>query len=356
MQMKLRLKYLVVVVFVAVVAGIILVAAVKRKEPGGDVAIRVLESTVPSEFEIASALTGKDILKEEGVRLDRINSVESSGGTVSIQALLANNIDYAGSAWPAWINAIASGAKIKAVVSSNATSEVNPGNGLVVLDNSSIRTVKDLVGKRIAVNVLGASADYEIRDYLRQNGLSIDQVQLVVVPSRQIEQVLRSGQVDVAAWTMSGGVDYELAKDHGGLRELPGTRRFDVRGATIIFGSGFRTEFLEKHPQTVIHFINAIERSRRTIWDAYGKDPATVRKVYAEISAQKGGNPQLAKYYKPNFLPTYAYANDRDVQWWIDILTSEGKLKPGQIKPSDVYTHKHNQFYKNSNSDKVSGQ
>jgi len=354
--MKLRVKYLVVVVLVAAVVGIVLVAAVKRKEPGGDVAIRVLESTVPSEFEIASALTGKDILKEEGVTLDRINSVESSGGTVSIQALLGNNIDYAGSAWPAWINAIARGAKIKAVVTSNGSSKLNPGNGLVVLDNSNIRTVKDLVGKRIAVNVLGASADYEIRDYLRQNGLSIDQVQLVVVPSRQIEQVLRSGQVDVAAWTMSGGPDYELAKDHGGLRELPGTRRYDVRGETIIFGSGFRTEFLENHPRSVIHFINAVERSRHVIWDTYEKDPERVKKTYAEITAKKGGNPQLGKYYKPTVLSTHAFANDKDIQWWIDILVSEGKLKPGQIKPSDVYTHKYNQFYKNSNSDTVSGQ
>jgi len=343
-----KLKYVAILLLVAVVAGVAWHVQSKRKAQSGNVPIRLLESVAGNEFELAQALTGKDFLKEEGVTLERINSVESGGGTVAIQALMANNIDYAGSAWPAWINAIASGAKIKAVVSSNATSKLNPGNGLVVLDNSNIHTVKDLVGKRIAVNVLGASADYEIRDYLRQNGLTIDQVQLVVVPSAQIQQVLRSGQVDVAAWTMGGGVDFEYAMDKGGLRELPGTRRYDVRGNTIIFGSGFRTEFLEKHPQTVIHFINAIERSRRAIWEAYQSDPERVREAYAKLLDEKGGNPKLAKYYKPNFLPSNAYVNDKDVQWWIDILVSEGKLKPGQIKPSDVYTHQYNQFYKDS--------
>jgi len=318
----------------------------KRHLRTDDVEIRVLDSTAPSEFELAKELTGADYLQEEGVHLHKFSSVEASGGTVSIQALVAHNIDYGGSAWPAWINAIASGAKIKAVVNSNANTKDNPGNGLVVLADSNINTVKDLVGKRIAVNVLGASADYEIRDLLRRNGLTSDQVQLVVVPMRNEEQALRSHQVDVIAWTLGGGVDYELAIAHGGVRELPNTRRFDLRGTTIILGSGFREDFIQQHPQTVTHFINAIERSRHSVWDAWHKDPEAVRKAYAAVAARKGGNPQLAKYYKINYAPEHLYANDADIQWWIDILVADGKLKPGQIKPSDIYTHQYNLFYK----------
>lgn len=201
----------------------------KDKKTDDHVTIRVLDSSTPSDWEIAGKLTGKDLLAESGVRLEKISLAQSSGGTISIQSLLANNIDYASSAWPAWINAIASGGKIKAVATGMTTSRNYPGNGLVVLENSSIRSVKQLSGKKIAVNVLGASADYEIRQYLRQNGLSIDLVEFVVVPGPQIEQVLRSGQVDVAAWTMGGGLEYEIAMSQGGLRELPGTKRYDKR-------------------------------------------------------------------------------------------------------------------------------
>ncbi|HEX3048616.1 MAG TPA: ABC transporter substrate-binding protein [Bacillota bacterium] len=313
-----------------------------------NVTIRILDSTTPSDWEIIKKAIGRDILKEEGVQLELISSASSaSGGTISIQALLANNIDYASSAWPAWINAIAGGGKIKAVTTGSTTSKDYPGNGLVVLENSSIHTVKDLVGKRIAVNVLGASADYEIRQYLKQNGISIDQVQLVVVPSPQIEQTLRTKQVDVAAWTMGGGVEYEMAMDRGGLRELPGTKRYDIRGNTIAMGNGFRKDFIKRHPETVQRFVRVVEKSKRILWDEFQKDPEQVRKAYAEVTESKGGNPKLFQYYRPSaFSPDYPFASDKDIQWWIDILESEGKLKGKQIKPSSIYTNEFNPYYK----------
>jgi ABC-type nitrate/sulfonate/bicarbonate transport system substrate-binding protein len=144
---------------------------------------------------------------------------------------------------------------------------------------------------------------------------------------------------------MGGGVDYELTVAHGGVREIPNTRQYDVRGTFVILGSGFREDFIQQHPQVVIHFVNAIERSRHAVWDAWNKNPQAVRKAYADITASKGGNPTLAQYYRINYVPEHQYANDADIQWWIDILVNEGKLTPGQIKPSDVYTYKYNQYY-----------
>lgn len=340
-----RTKFLLLLFIIAALTGTGYFFFAKGKEVSWPVTIRVLDSSTPSDWEIASKLTGRDLLADEGVKLDKISLAQGSGGTISIQSLLANNVDYASSAWPAWINAIASGGKIKAVTTGMTTSKNYPGNGLVVLQNSTIRSVKELAGKKIAVNVLGASADYEIRQYLRQNGLSIDLVELVVVPSAQIEQVLRSGQVDVAAWTMGGGLEYEIAMHQGGLRELPGTRRYDIRGQTITMGSGFREDFINKHPDTVSHFVSVVEKSKRIIWDEFQKDPERVKKAYAAISEAKGGNSHLANYYRPTFSPDYPFPTDKDIQWWIDILTSEGKLKRGQISPSAVYTNNYNPYF-----------
>jgi hypothetical protein len=33
-------------------------------------------------------------------------------------------------------------------------------------------------------------------------------------------------------------------------------------------------------------------------------------------------------------------------KYWLDVIEAEGKLKPGQLKPSDIYTHEYNSFYK----------
>ncbi len=160
----------------AVVIGLVTASigwfAFKKTTPQNDnVVIRELESTAPTQWELAKKLTGRDILEEESVKLELIRSVQSSGGTTSLQALLANNIDVCSeSAWPAWINVIARGGKIKALLDICVTTKDNEGGqqGMLVLDDSSIHSIKDLPGKRIAVNVLGAESDYVIRHFLKK--------------------------------------------------------------------------------------------------------------------------------------------------------------------------------------------
>lgn len=313
------------------------------------VAIRVLESTGPTQWELVKKLTGRDILLEEGVTLEPIQSVQSGGGTVSLQALLANNVDTAGSAWPAWINIIAHGGKIKALLGTIVSTKENKSgtSGLLVLEDSSIRTIRDLVGKRIAVNVLGAEADYVIRQYLKNNGISISQVELVVVPSENQEQMLRSRQVDAVAWTTSGGPYFDMTVEKGGVREIPGTRNFDTKGETVLFGIGFRNDFIDKHPDVVRKYIRAYDTSRRILYTEFNNNPDRVRKAYEEIATKKGSNPRMAKYYEASsWTPKFPFIADKDLQWWIDRFTEDGLLKPGQVKPSDIYTNAFNPLHK----------
>ncbi len=343
MKFNKNIQFLSIAVIAIVGAGLFFGTEDKPKDK--TVTIRILDDpTRLNDWEIVKKMTGRDILEEEGVKLELITSVQSTGGTQTIQALLANNIDFASSAWPAWINAIAKGGKIKAVISGSVTSRDDPGVGLVVLENSSIKTVRDLIGKKISVNVLGAEADYKIRQYLSQNGFSIDQVQLVVVPWAQQEQVLRTGQVDAAG---SFQYDYyNMASERGGLREIPGSSSYDIKGNNTALGYGFREDFIKENPETVKRFIIAYEKSRRLVWEEIKRDPERVKKAVAEVYTDKGGNPKRAKYYKQSWSLEYPFATDRDIQYWLDIFESEGKLKPGQIEPSDVYTHEFNPFYK----------
>ena len=70
-----------------------------------------------------------------------------------------------------------------------------------------------------------------------------------------------------------------------------------------------------------------------------------MRDVYAQIAQEKGGNPKLGKYYLP-VSPYKAVIKDGDIQFWIDALVSSGKLKSGEIKPSDIYTNEFNPLVK----------
>jgi ABC-type nitrate/sulfonate/bicarbonate transport system substrate-binding protein len=312
------------------------------------VAIRVTESTTPNNYELARKLTGRDILKEEGVILDPVTVQGAGGGTVTMQALLANNTDVAGGSISVWVNAISKGAKVKLLLPGGVT-EQPEHSGLLVLDESGIHSIKDLAGKRIAVNVLGAEADFIIRTFLKQNGLTVNQVELVVVPAENQEQVLRSRQVDAIAWTTSGGTQFERAVEKGGVRRVPGTSSYETRGSQSLLttSEGFREEFVKAHPDTVKRYLRAVDGARHIVWAEYQKDPDRVRKAYADISGEKGGNPELAKYYRgPRWTPENQFIKDQDIQFWIDQFIEAGILKAGQIKLSEVYTNEFNPAYK----------
>lgn len=336
-------------IFVILIAGSWSFAVRKEAAKTEDVVIREIQTTAPTNWELAKKLTGRDILAEEGVRIEPVTSITGNGGTVALQALLAGNVDVGGSAWPAFINIIARGGRIKAVLPMHATTSSNEGGtqGLIVLENSSIRSIKDLAGKRIGVNVLGAEADYVIRQYLKKNGLSFSQVELVVLPVDKQEQMLRKGQIDAMSSGGIGGPYYEMALENGGVRQISGTTNYETKGETVLSAIGFRNDFIEKHPDAVRSYVRAYDRSRRIIYDAFQKDPERVRKAYAEVSIERGSNPALAKYFRAtSWTPDFPLIVDKDLQWWFDRFAEDGILTAGQLKPSDIYTNEFNPGYK----------
>jgi ABC-type nitrate/sulfonate/bicarbonate transport system substrate-binding protein len=302
-------------------------------------------ATTQNNWDLVAKLTGRDVLKEERVKLELVPGISDVGPR--FQALLAGQYDVEGAAWVGWINVIAKGVKIKAVSSSFAiTKEMNGRSGILVLENSGIRTIKDLKGKTIAINILGMDADYSVKLMLQKNGLTPNDVQILAVPDANEEQVLRTKQVDAAAGTTRGGPWFDLALERGGVRIIPGTGNYEVNGQiATLSGTGFREDFIQAHPDIVRRYVTAVEKAKRIIWDAFQKNPARVREVYAEIAQEKGGNPKLAKYYTP-VSPDATIIKDSDIQYWIDALVSMGKLKQDQIKPSDIYTNEFNPFYK----------
>lgn len=341
-NIKIVLVALAITVLIAGAAGFGLLSKKETKVNEAPVT-----SAIPKEF-ITLKTTGnvgsvgltdiaeeKGFFEEQGIKLEIVGT--TTGGTESVQALTAGSTDIASSAWQPWINAINRGVKLKVIVAAFGQNAEYRGQLWIVLKNSTIKSAKDLVGKKIAVNVLGAEADYVTREYLKQNGLSIDQVQLIVVPWPQHEQVLKSGQVDVVA-AISPFSDKIL--EPGEARVL--FSGYDVRGETAAGGYGVREDLIKQNPEAVKKFATAIAKA----YDWSAENPEDARKVVAEIYKKRGGNPELAKYWKPNRAWEHGLIKDEDIQWWIDALVSDKIIKEGQIKPSDVYTNEFNSYFK----------
>lgn len=331
-------KIALTVVIVLVLAIVTSAVHHYKTKSGGDV-IRVSDNTTtPSGWDLVQRLTGRDLLKEKGVKLEKVPGVAT--GSPPFQAVLTGQLDVAGGDWLGWINVIARGGKVKALYATSALTKSSIGHtGLLVLNESPIHSVKDLKGKAIGVNTLGLGAELVIKILLKKHGLSATDAQLLIVPDINEEQVLRSHQVDAAGGTTAGGPWFELAKARGGVRIVDGTDRFAVYGSqdTTMVGGGFREDFIRAHPDAVRRYVEAVKESQQIIWNAFQSDPEKVRKAYSDISSEKGGNPLLGQYFIPPS-PEGLRVHERDIQFCIDFLIDEGKLKPGQVKPSDIYT------------------
>jgi ABC-type nitrate/sulfonate/bicarbonate transport system substrate-binding protein len=283
-------------------------------------------------YEVADALGW---LKDKGVRIE--SEGFSQGGPESLVAMASGSVDIAGAATPAIINAIASGAKIIGVMPDGGVDK-DVSSKFFVLASSNIRAAKDLQGKSIAVNTLGAHLDYTIREYQRDHGLPPDATNLVTVPGPQLELILRHKQTDVVAVGAWQSIFAGKIEADGGVRVL--FTDYDVLGSIVLGTDAMEKSFVAKHTQAVRDFVTA--SARAADWTA--QHPEEARKLIAQILKKRGDNPALAQYWPGYGLRQHALYTPHDAQFWIDVLVRSGRLKPGQLTTDDVDTNKYNDF------------
>ncbi|MES0084127.1 ABC transporter substrate-binding protein [Mesorhizobium sp. M0026] len=265
----------------------------------------------------------------KGLGIEVENVGYSGGGPESLFALASGSVDIGSAATAAVINSISGGNDFVAAYPSNGI------NGKVrsvfyVLDDSPIKSIADIAGKTIAVNTLGAHLDYTVREALHSVGLSPDAANLVVVPGPQLEQTLRSRQVDIAA------LGYWQASFAGALVDNGGVR--GVFNDTDVLGElagGFvvlRRDFIAAHPDAARNFVE--QSARASDWSLQNPDEA--RKVLATILDKRGENGELARYWTGFGLRQGAKATDRDIDFWVSVLERDGRLPKGKLKATDI--------------------
>jgi ABC-type nitrate/sulfonate/bicarbonate transport system substrate-binding protein len=198
------------------------------------------------------------------------------------------------------------------------------------LDGSPIKSIKDLAGKTIAVNALGAHLDYTVREALHSVGLPENAAKLVVVPGPQLEQVLRSKQVDVSAFGYWQKTYEGVALKNGGLQKIVGDT--DVLGEIAGGFTVLRRDWIKQHPQAAKIFV---EKSQAALEFAR-LHPEETKALIAKVLASRGENAEIAQYFTGYGVREGGKAVNRDLQFWIDILARDGVLKSGQLKAEDI--------------------
>nr|WP_245555794.1 ABC transporter substrate-binding protein [Gordonia soli] len=265
---------------------------------------------------------------------------ETASGPVSIQAAATGDSDFGSAFNGAIVKLAAGGSKITSVVDSYGA-DAQTFNGFYVLENSPIKSARDLIGKKVGVNTLGAHSEFVIREWLARQGLSKDeitQVQLVVVPPINTEQALRQGRIDAGNFS---GIFRDQGLARGGLRVLFTDEIFgDFSYGTYVV----RDEFRSEHADAVKDFVQGTARAIR--WTQVTPREQVVERFKKIIAGRgRGEDPALAEYWKSSSIPAAGgVIADKEIQLWIDWLQRDGQLPEGKFKSSDLYTNDDNPY------------
>lgn len=277
-----------------------------------------------SAYELAAEL---GYFEGTGITIENVGY--ATGGPASLIALASGDVEIGSAATSAVLNSIIGGNDFVAAYPSNGIND-EVQSIFYVLEDSPIREIKDIAGKTVAVNTPGAHLDYTIREALHSVGLPSDSANQIVVPGPQLEQVLRSGQVDVSAFGYWQTTFEGAAKKNGGLRAV-----FDDTDILGEIAGGFivlRRDFIEKHPETAKIFV---EQSERAL-DYARENPEETKKIFAKALAERGENPDIAQFFRGYGVRPGGKAVERDLQFWIDVLVREGKIKEGQLSANTI--------------------
>jgi ABC-type nitrate/sulfonate/bicarbonate transport system substrate-binding protein len=288
---------------------------------------------------------GQVILPELAADLGYLEDVklEWVGNTISgpqdVQSAATGQIDFGGAFNGAVVKLAAAGAPIKAVIGYYGVDELQY-NGFFVLEDSPVRGARDLLGRKVGMNTLGAHSEAMLDIYLDRNGLSkeeISQVEPLALPPVNTEQALRQKQIDVA---VLGDILREKALVTGGVRQV--FNDFELLGSFTAGTYVLTNRFIEQNPGTVRTFVTgtakAIEWARTT-------PRAEVIDRFTEIVGKRNRNEDAdtLKYWKSTGVAqTGGRITDDELTLWIDWLAERGDIKRGQVKAADLYTNEFN--------------
>lgn len=221
---------------------------------------------VPNDETIALAEGYLDqYFTEKGIE---INTTVFDSGVEANQALASGSIDFASMGNTNAITALARELNVELVWIHEVLGE---NEALVVKNDSNIKEINDLIGKRIAVP-FASTSHYVLLNVLKEAGIEND-VQLLDMQTAEIVAAWERGDVK-AAYTWQPTLQKLI--DSG--RVLTNSKEMAEKGyitANVIIG---RKGFTQEYPDLVADFISALSKAG----DLYRENPQKAAEIAGE--------------------------------------------------------------------------
>lgn len=295
--------------------------------------LRMPTQTGFNEFDIADEL---GYFKAQGIQLKYTGLLNAD--TSEVQSVLTDNNDVFTNHPSTVVRAVLAGAKIHIVAPGMVDNKNFVHMEYIVKDGGPVSTVEDFkkvaATRKIKWAVSGTDScpDIIALEWAKQNHITKDQINFVIMPDEQQEQAIKQGSVDIGCLHPPYG---KKAKNDGGTKDL--FTSYDVVNGPAGGSSirGFSDKFIKAHPEVVKGFTKAIVEAHH--WINTHQQQAI--NIEAKKLKMKASNMSIFWYDETN------YVQKSYIQTWINMMVDDGGLKKGQIKATDIYTNANNPYH-----------
>jgi NitT/TauT family transport system substrate-binding protein len=303
-----------------VALGVALALAACGTPPGGGNGAPIRMNSTGSSEELAMWIAEDEgIFSEHGIDVE-ISNVAGAGLTPI--ALENGEVDLGIQTAPDFLQAVAGGLELTAVVGLSVNTPDNPRLFVMAHPRTGIVAAADLAGKRIGVPSRGGSFEVSTVALLERAGIDASTVQWVEVPFAQMAAAVEAGTVDAVATSVV------------------------LRGALQAACSTVVLDLSEFSPRTLVTFLSA-----RSDWaQTHADDIARIREALAEAGEFATRNPErtaeiiaartglpaavAANLRPPEFEPTVP---PEQLRTWLDAMRDQDLLD-SDLDPGTMLT------------------
>ncbi|MEU6143557.1 ABC transporter substrate-binding protein [Streptomyces sp. NPDC047081] len=231
----------------------------------------------------------KGFFEKQGLKL---SPTLASGGAAIVPAVASGQYQFGFSNVFSLMVAQTNGVSLKAISNGAASTGVQGKDfgATVVKKDSPIKTMKDLEGKKVAVNTLKNINELAVRESVTKAGGDPDKVKFVELPFDQMPAALDKGQVDAA---MAVEPALTTMKDQG-AQEIA-SPLVDMASKLTVAMYFTSTAYAQKNPEIVKKFQKATAESLAYA-DAHPDEVRKIVTTYTQVPASVLAKVTLPKW------------------------------------------------------------